>query len=83
MKKILIAALLASVASPALACTAQDVQTKAAEVSAALQQVAAAHPDKMAEINQRMAAAQANMPTDPNGVCKFYDEVLAKLNELK
>lgn len=83
MKKILIAALLASIASPALACTEQDVQAKAAEVSAVLQQIAATHPAKMPEINERLAAAKANMPTDPDGACKFYDEVLARLNSLK
>ena len=78
MKVSLIALTLAMLASPALACTAEEAQSKATELSTKMQELAAKDPQKAAEVGQKLSAAQTQAVTDLDGACKLYDEMLAE-----
>lgn len=81
MKTSLLAlALTLAVASPALACTAEDVQAKAQELATKVQELAAKDPQKAGEFAQKMSSAQTATVTDMEGACKLYDELLAELD---
>lgn len=66
----------------AFACTAEELQAKAMEVSTKVQTVIAAHPDKATEITEKFTALQTNPPTDVESACKVYDDLLVELDAL-
>ncbi|MGV3576150.1 MAG: hypothetical protein ACO1O4_13575 [Devosia sp.] len=68
--------------SAAFACTAEDLQAKAMEVSTKVQTVIAANPDKATEITAKFTALQTNPPADVASACKVYDDLLAELDTL-
>lgn len=79
MKKYLLTAALFIAATPALACTAEEVTAKATEVSQKMQELAAKDPQKAAEVAQKMSSVQTQAATDLNAACKAYDDMLAEL----
>lgn len=73
-------ALIVAVASPSVACTSEDLVTKAADVSQKLQVLMATDAKKANAILEKVAAAaQGETVKDVEGACKFYDEVLKEL----
>jgi len=78
MKVSLIALALAMLASPALACTAEEAQSKATELSTKMQELVATNPQKAAEVGQKLSEAQTQSVTDLESACKLYDEMLAE-----
>lgn len=66
----------------AFACTAEEVQAKATEVSTKVQEVVAAHPDKAAEITEKFTALSTQAPTDMASACKLYDDLLVELEAM-
>jgi outer membrane murein-binding lipoprotein Lpp len=78
MKVSLIAITLAMLASPALACTAEEAQSKAMELSTKMQELAAKDPQKAGDVGQKLAAAQGQAVTDLDGACKLYDDMLVE-----
>ncbi|MGQ3671881.1 hypothetical protein ACT6QG_05735 [Xanthobacter sp. TB0136] len=79
MKKILAVALLFSFATPALACTEDELEEKMTAVSQKVQEIAMKDPSRMAELTSKLQEAQANMTSDLEGACKFYDKLLDEL----
>lgn len=78
MKVPMIALALAMLASPALACTTEEMQAKATEISMKMQELALANPQKAAEVAQKLSEAQTQSVTDLESACKLYDEMLAE-----
>ncbi|HWV22475.1 MAG TPA: hypothetical protein VN036_15715 [Devosia sp.] len=68
--------------SAAFACTAEELQAKAMEVSTKVQTVIAAHPEKATDITAKFTALQTNPPTDVESACKVYDDLLAEIEAL-
>lgn len=82
MKKITLALAFAFVSSTAaLACTPEDLQAKATELTNQIQTLVVQDPQKAADVGEKMAAMQAEMQkaTDMDGVCKLYDDLLAEI----
>ncbi|WP_047146595.1 hypothetical protein [Aquamicrobium sp. LC103] len=79
MKASFLALTIALIASPALACTAEDAQSKATELSTKMQELATKDPQKAAELAQKLSAAQTQAVSDLEGACKLYDDMLAEL----
>jgi len=65
----------------AFACTAEDINAKATELSTSLQTLAAKDQKKAMEVTQRMQAIQAKQqaPGSMTEACKMYDELLAEV----
>lgn len=80
MKKALLALSIAFAATPALACTVEEVQQKAMDVSTKMQSLAVSDPQKATEVAQKLSAAQAEAVNDLESACKLYDEMLAELD---
>lgn len=80
MKTSLLALTLVTMVSPALACTAEEAQSKAMEVSTKMQELAASDPQKAMGIAKRLSDAQSQAATDLEGVCTSYDEMLSELD---
>lgn len=87
MKKIFIAAAMiaasAGIASAAdQNCTAENAQSKALELSTALQTLAATNPTRMQEIATEMQAkaTEAQTSGDLAGLCAYYDELIDEVN---
>ena len=78
MKAPIIALALAMLASPALACTPEEAQAKATEISTKMQELAIKDPQKAAQVGQKLSEAQAQSVTDVESACKLYDEMLAE-----
>lgn len=69
----------------AFACTAEELQAKAMEVSTKVQTVIAAHPEKateITEITEKFTALQTNPPTDVESACKVYDDLIVEIEAL-
>ncbi|MBB6012155.1 hypothetical protein HNR59_001500 [Aquamicrobium lusatiense] len=79
MKTYILALSIMMAATPAFACTAEEVQSKAMEVSTKMQELAATNPEKAMEIGQKLATAQSQATTDLDGACKLYDGILEDL----
>ena len=80
MKNITVALLLAlASSSAALACTPEELQSKATDVTTKMQTLVAKDPQKAGEVGQKMAGIQANQATDMESACKLYDELLAEI----
>jgi hypothetical protein len=82
-----VAGLLMVSTAAALACTAQDVQTKAMQVTQKIQELAQKDPSKLQTIStkaqegsQKLQAAMA-AGKGLDEVCKFYDELLAEMSK--
>ena len=82
-----VAGLLAVSAANAFACTAQDVQAKAMQVSQKMQELAQKDSNKLQAISakaqeggQKLQAAMAS-GKGLEEVCKYYDELLAEMNK--
>ncbi|MGS1095689.1 hypothetical protein ACVCNR_14015 [Aquamicrobium terrae] len=80
MKTYLLALSIMMAATPAFACTAEEAQSKAMELSTKMQALAATDPQKAMDVGQKLSAAQSQAPTDLAGACKTYDELLEELN---
>lgn len=80
MKAILMALGIAMLASTALACTAEEMQSKAIELPTKLMKLAATDPQKAAENGKKLTEAQSQSQSvvDLDGACKHYDEILAE-----
>lgn len=78
MKVSVIALALAMMASPALACTPEEAQAKAMEISTKMQTLALQDPQKAAEVGQKLLEVQTQSVADLEGACKLYDEMLAE-----
>lgn len=76
MKTYILALSVMMAATPAFACTTEELQSKAMEVSTRMQALAASNPQKATEIGQKLATAQSQGATDLEGACKLYDELL-------
>lgn len=79
MKKTLLAVtLLMLTAAPSLACTAEEAQAKANDVTVKLQELATKNPQKAMEVSQKIQETQSSLAntTDLETVCKAYDEML-------
>lgn len=76
MKTYLLALSVMMAATPAFACTAEEAQAKAMELSTKMQELAASNPQKAMEIGQKLSSAQSQATTDLEGACKLYDELL-------
>lgn len=82
MKTVLIALSLSLFASSAaLACTAEELQAKATEVSTKMQALATSDPQKASEIGTKLASVQTAQPTDLESACKVYDELIAEIEK--
>lgn len=82
MKTLLIAfSLSLAASSAALACTAEELQAKATEVSTKMQALAAKDPQKASEISSKLASVQTTQVTDMEGACKVYEELSAELEK--
>lgn len=77
---ILALSFILAASTAALACTPEELQTKAMELSTKVQTVIAAHPDKAAEISEKFTTLQTNPPTDVTEACKVYDELILELD---
>lgn len=66
----------------AFACTAEELQAKAMEVSTKVQTVIAAHPEKATAITEKFTALQTNPPADVESACKVYDDLLVEIEAL-
>ncbi|MGU3576436.1 hypothetical protein ACLBWZ_12920 [Brucellaceae bacterium C25G] len=83
MKKALLAITLVMLsAAPSLACTAEEAQTKANEVTTKLQELAVKDPNKAVEVSQKIQQTQAGLSNNPDleAICKAYDEMLAMMD---
>lgn len=78
MKAPIIAIALAMLASPAVACTSEDLQAKAMEISTKMQELALRDPQKAAEVGKKLSEAQVQPMTDMEEACKLYDKMLAE-----
>ena len=78
---ILAAAFIFAGTAAAFACTPEELQTKAMELSTKVQTVVAANPDKATEISQEFAGLQTNPPTDVEAACKAYDDLMVELDK--
>lgn len=78
MKVPMIALAVAMLASPALACTTEEMQAKATEISMKMQELALSNPQKAAEIGQKLSQVQTQSVTDLESACNLYDEMLAE-----
>ncbi len=76
MKTYILALSVMMAATPAFACTTEELQSKAMEVSSRMQELAASNPQKATEIGQKLATAQSQGAADLEGTCKLYDELL-------
>lgn len=79
MKSISLALLLALASSSAFACTAEELQGKATELTTKMQALVAKDPQKAGEIGQKMSMTQASQASDMDGACKAYDDLLAEI----
>lgn len=83
MKRTLIAlTVLAFSAAGAMACSPEDLQAKATELSTKLQDLVAKDPVKAGEVGQRLGALQTgDVATidDLEPACKLYDDMLAEI----
>lgn len=68
--------------SAAFACTAEELQAKAMDLSTKVQTVVAAHPDKATAISEKFMALQTQPPADVETACKVYDDLLAEIEAL-
>ncbi|WP_208352985.1 hypothetical protein [Pseudaestuariivita rosea] len=61
-------------------CTQADVQAKAMQLNAAIQEMAASDPGKMSEFAAKAQEASQKMSTasDMQEVCDYYDQLLAE-----
>ena len=66
----------------AFACTPEELQTKAMELSTKVQEVVAANPDKATEVSQKFTGLQTNPPTDVEAACKAYDDLIVELDAM-
>ncbi|MBN9335583.1 hypothetical protein [Devosia sp.] len=66
----------------AFACTAEELQAKAMDLSTKVQTVIAAHPEKATEITGKFTALQTQPPADVESACKVYDDLLAEIEAL-
>lgn len=82
-----VAGLLALSAATALACTAQDVQAKAMQVSQKMQELAQKDPNKLQAVSAKAQEGAQKLQAAMGAgkgleeVCKFYDELLAEMNK--
>lgn len=83
MKRLVIAlSALAFTVAGAMACTPEEVQAKATELSTHLQELVAKDPVKAGEVGQRLGAMQGHDVAsikDLGKVCKLYDDMLAEV----
>ncbi len=80
MKNITLALVVALVSSSAaMACTPEELQSKAMDLSTQMQTLVAKDPQKAGEVGQKMAAIQTNQATDMDSACKLYDDLLAEI----
>ncbi|MBB4015143.1 hypothetical protein GGR16_000149 [Chelatococcus caeni] len=81
MRKIALALPMLFIAAPALACSQQDVQAKAMELSTGLQQLAASNPQAAVDWSKKAtdAQAKAQQASDMGQVCALYDELIAEM----
>ena len=77
---ILAAAFIFAGTASAFACTPEELQAKAMELSTKVQTVVAANPDKATEISEKFTGLQTNPPTDVASACVAYDDLLAELD---
>lgn len=78
---ILAAAFIFAGTAAAFACTPEELQAKAMELSTKVQTVVAANPDKTEEITSKFTGLQTNPPTDVESACKAYDELIVELDK--
>lgn len=80
MKNIALALAIAlASSSAALACTPEELQSKATDLTTKMQTLVAKDPQKAGEVGQKMAGIQANQASDIDGACKLYDDLLAEI----
>ncbi len=63
-------------------CTQEEAQQKAVALSAKIQEVARKDPNRIVAVNQDMQAQLPELRKNPNdieAICKFYDDMLARL----
>ena len=63
-------------------CTQEEAQQKAIALSTKVQEVAQKDPNKVMAVSQDMQARLPELQKNPNdmdAICKFYDDMLAKL----
>lgn len=81
MKAYLLTLSMVLAATPSLACTSEELQAKAMQVSTKMQQMAAKDPQKAGEIGQKVAKAQAGGVSNLDEACKLYDGILVDLEK--
>lgn len=81
LKILVIAAALAPVS--AFACTMEEVNAKATELSTSLQALVARDQTKAMAVTQRMQDIQMKQanPGSMQEVCKMYDELIAEMKK--
>lgn len=73
------AALVVVAATPSFSCTAEELVTKASEVSRKIQELMIKDAQKANTLLEKIAVAQGEAVKDAESACKFYDEVLEEL----
>lgn len=81
MKSFLLALSIVTIATPSFACTNEELQAKAMQVSTKMQELAAKDPQKAGDIGQRVSKAQAGGVSNVDEACKLYDDILADLQK--
>jgi hypothetical protein len=79
---ILALGFIVATSTAAFACTAEELQAKAMELSTTVQTVVMANPDKATEITEKFTALQTNPPADMESACKVYDDLLGELKAM-
>lgn len=80
-KSIIAAAFIFAGTATAFACTPEELQAKAMELSTKVQTVVAANPDKATEISEEFMGLQTNPPTDVDAACQAYDDLMVELDK--
>lgn len=65
------------------ACTPEEAQAKALEISEKMQALATSNPEKMQAVSQKLSAAASNLSSQDGSLdktCEAYDEILAEIN---
>lgn len=80
MKTMTLALVLAfASSSAALACTPEELQSKATDLTTRMQSLVAKDPQRAGDVGQKMANIQANQANDMATACKLYDDLLAEI----
>jgi hypothetical protein len=82
MRRLLVGLPILIAASPALACSQQEAQAKAMQVTSELQQLASTNPQAVAEWGKKVQAeAQAAIKMDET--CALFDRYIAEIKASK